>query len=82
MFKSVFVVVVVCPLKVKLQPYSIALPFAVLGHALRLGLAGNHVNKDAKFAQEIYKMVELSQKKHVKPWERKHARAVRLYAEG
>ena len=56
--------------------------FSVLGHALRLGLIGSHVDKDPKYAQEIYKMAELAQKDHVKPWERQHARAVRLFAEG
>ena len=54
----------------------------VLGHALRLGLIGSHVNKDPKFAQDIYKMVELAKKDNVKSWERQHANAVRLFAEG
>lgn len=57
-------------------------PEFVLGHALRLGLIGSHVDKDPKYAQEIYKMTELAQKDHVKPWERQHACAVRLFAEG
>lgn len=57
-------------------------PEFVLGHALRLGLVGSHVNKDVKYAQEIYKMAELAQKEHVKPWERQHAHAVQLFAEG
>ena len=56
-------------------------PDFVLGNALRLGI-GNQVSKDAIFAQQIYKMTELAEKPHVKPWERHHACAVRLLAEG
>ena len=50
-------------------------------HALRLGIEYQD-SKDGKFAQQIYKMSKLAERSHVKSWERHHACAVRLLAEG
>ena len=64
-----------------MQKMTQADPDFVLGQALMVGI-GNQVSKDAKFAQQVYKMAELAEKPHVKPWERHHACAFRLLAEG
>lgn len=57
-------------------------PNFVLGHVFTLGTKGMKVSMDTQFAQDIYKMVGLSKQPHVLPWERKHAEAVKLFAEG
>ena len=55
---------------------------SVLGHVLKLGTSEKLVQHDFRFAQEVYHMMELSKKPSVKPWEQKHAEAVKNFTEG
>ena len=54
----------------------------MLGHVLTAMMSGKKNHSDPAFAKEVYKLVELADKPHVKPWERGHAQAVKYWAEG
>lgn len=55
---------------------------SVMGQVLTLGTSEKFVHHDYQFAQKVYHMMELSMKPAVKPWERKHAEAVKYLTEG
>ena len=51
-------------------------------YVIKTSFSGKRVQDDNNFAQSVYKMAELAEKDHVKPWERKHAKAALMISEG
>lgn len=54
----------------------------VVGLAMKNSFNLQLIHNNYTHTQEIYRMMELSQQPHVKPWERKHAEATKLLSEG